>query len=136
MKMLALFDAQYWDFTPKHFHEKLVASHQFKHSYNWVRLTLQARGRIRKAPDRGAHRRKRARRPLPGVMLHQNGSSYEWVPGQRWDLIITMDGATSEIYSAIFVDEEGTMSSFLGVGDAIRAKGLFCFLYANRGSNY
>ena len=136
MKMLALFDTQYWDFTPKHFHEKLVASHEFKHSYNWVRLTLQARGRIRKAPGRGAHRRKRARRALPGMMLHQDGFSHEWVPGQWWDLIVTMDDATSEIYSAIFVDEEGTMSSFLGVGDAIRAKGLFCSLYADRGSHY
>ena len=136
MKMLALFDTQYWDFTPKHFHEKLVASHGFKHSYNWIRLTLQARGRIRKAPGRGAHRRKRARRALPGMMLHQDGSSHEWVPGQWWDLIVTMDDATSEIYSAIFVDEEGTMSSFLGVGDAIRAKGLFCSLYADRGSHY
>ncbi|MEJ6500546.1 MAG: hypothetical protein QNL54_03410, partial [Rhodobacterales bacterium] len=56
--------------------------------------------------------------------------------GQWWDLIVTMDDATSEIYSAIFVDEEGTMSSFLGVGDAIRAKGLFCCLYADRGSHY
>ena len=136
MKMLALFDTQYWDFTPKYFHEKLVALHEFKHSYNWVRLTLQARGRIRKAPGRGAHRRKRARRALPGMMLHQDGSSHEWVPGQWWDLIVTMDDATSEIYSAIFVDEEGTMSSFLGVCDAIRAKGLFCSLYADRGSHY
>ena len=70
--MLALFDTRYWDFTAKHFHEKLVAEHGCKRSYNWVRLTLQARGRMRPAPRRGAHRRKRPRRALPGMMLHQS----------------------------------------------------------------
>ncbi len=135
-KMLALFDTEYWDFTPKHFHEKLVAEHKFKHSYNWVRLTLQARGRVSKAVSRGRHRRKRERRALPGMMLHQDGSSHEWVEGKWWDLIVTMDDATSEIYSAIFVEEEGTMSSFAGVGDVIRSKGLFCSLYTDRGSHY
>lgn len=79
--MLELFDTQYWDFTVKHFWEKLTSEHGFTRSYNWVRLTLQAQGRVRPAPRRGAHRRKRERRPLPGMMLHQDGSSHQWVPG-------------------------------------------------------
>ena len=136
VKMLTLFDTYYWDFTPKHFHEKLVSKHNFTQSYNWVRLTLQSHGRIQKAPRRGAHRRKRERRALPGMMLHQDGSNHEWVPGKWWDLIVTMDDATNEIYSAFFVEEEGTMSSFIGVGDVIRSRGLFCSLYADRGSHY
>ena len=134
--MLELFDTRYWDFTAKHFHEKLVADHGFKRSYSWLRLSLQAHGRRRAAPRRGAHRRKRPRRALPGMMLHQDGSSHEWVPGRWWDLIVTMDDATSDIYSAFFVAEEGTMSSFQGVSEAIRAKGLFCSLYADRASHY
>ena len=85
--MLELFDTRYWDFTAKHFHEKLVADH----------LSLQAHGRRRAAPRRGAHRRKRPRRALPGMMLHQDGSSHEWVPGRWWDLIVTMDDATSDM---------------------------------------
>ena len=108
-RVLELFDTRYWDFTAKHFHEKLVADHGFKRSYNWLRLSLQAHGRRRAAP-----RRKRPRRALPGMMLHQDGSSHEWVPGRWWDLIVTMDDATSDIYSAFFVAEEGTMSSFQG----------------------
>ena len=136
MSGLELFDTRYWDFTAKHFHEKLVADHGFKRSYNWLRLSLQAHGRRRAAPRRGAHRRKRERRALPGMMLHQDGSSHEWVPGRWWDLIVTIDDATSEIYSAFFVPEEGTMSSFQGVSEAIRAKGLFCSLYADRASHY
>ena len=109
VEMLSLFDTRYWDFTAKHFHEKLVSEHNFTQSYNWVRLTLQSHGRVQKAVRRGAHRRKRARRALPGMMLHQDGSTHEWVPGKWWDLIVTMDDATSEIYSAFFVAEEGTI---------------------------
>ena len=135
-RVLALFDTRYWDFTAKHFHEKLVAEHGCKRSYNWVRLTLQARGRMRPAPRRGAHRRKRPRRALPGMMLHQDGSRHEWVPGRRRDLIVTMDDATSEIYSAFFVDEEGTMSSFRALREVICERGLFCSLYADRASHY
>ena len=122
-RVLELFDTRYWDFTAKHFHEKLVADHGFKRSYNWLRLSLQAHGRRRAAPRRGAHRRKRPRRALPGMMLHQDGSSHEWVPGRWWDLIVTMDDATSDIYSAFFVAEEGTMSSFQGVSEGDPGQG-------------
>ena len=136
MEVLELFDTQYWDYTPKHFHEKLEADHGFKHSYNWLRLTLQHHGRIQPASRRGAHRRKRERRPMVGMMLHQDGSSHEWVPDQWWDLIVTMGDANSEIYSAFFVPEEGTMSSFIGIRDVIETHGLFCSLYTDRGSHY
>ena len=61
MEVLALFDTRYFDFTAKHFFDKLVSEHGFERSYNWLRLTLQARGRMAKAPRRGAHRRKRGR---------------------------------------------------------------------------
>ena len=70
------------------------------------------------------------------MMLHQGGSRHEWVPGQKWDLIVTMDDATSEHYSMFFVDEEGTKSSFHGIGEVIRAKGLFSSLYTDRGTHY
>ena len=136
MAMLTLFDTRYWDFTAKHFWEKLVSEHDFKRSYNWVRLSLQAHGRTRSAPRRGAHRRKRPRRPLAGMMLHQDGSTHHWAGDQSWDLIVTMDDATSDIYSAFFVAEEGTMSTFRAFGEVIAAKGLFCSLYADRGSHY
>ena len=136
MSVLELFDTRYWDFTAKHFHEKLLAEHDFKRSYNWLRLTLQAHGRARAATRRGAHRRKRARRALPGMMRHQDGSTHEWVPGRWWDLIVTLDDATGELYSAFFVAEEGTLSSFRGLYEVIAAKGLFCSLYTDRDSHY
>jgi len=89
-----------------------------------------------KAKARGAHRKRRERSPLPGLMIHQDGSSHEWVAGQRWDLIVTLDEATSEHYAMHFVEEEGTQSSFLGVREVIEARGLFCSFYSDRGSHY
>jgi len=97
---------------------------------------LQAAGQVARAPRRGAHRKKRPRKPLPGMLLHQDGSTHEWVPGCQWDLIVTLDDATSELYSAFFVEEEGTMSSFRGLRDVIETKGLFSSLYTDRGSHY
>ena len=35
-------------------------------------------------------------RAVPGMLLHQDGSDHEWVEAERWDLIATMDDATSE----------------------------------------
>ncbi len=136
IEVLEQFDTRYFDFTAKHFWDKLVSEHGFKRSYNWVRLTLQAHGRIRKARRRGAHRRKRPRRALPGMMLHQDASTHEWVPGQWWDLIVTMDDASSETYSAFFVEEEGTMSTFEGLCEVVSSQGLFCALYADRAGHY
>ena len=136
LSVLELFDTYYADFTAYHFWEKLVGEHDFKRSYNWVRLSLQAHGRITPAPRRGAHRRKRPRRALVGMMLHQDGSSHQWVAGRIWDLIVTLDDATSEVYSAFFVPEEGTMSSFRALLEVIAEKGLFCSLYTDRASHY
>jgi transposase len=134
-KVLALFETRYFDFVPKHFHEKLE-EHGIKRSYTWTKTTLQSAGLVAKAAKRGAHRRKRPRKAMTGMMLHQDGSRHEWVPGQFWDLIVTMDDASSEIYSAFFVDEEGTMSSFRGIAEVIGKHGLFGSLYADRGSHY
>lgn len=105
-------------------------------SYTWVKSRLQEAGLVPKAKARGAHRKRRERSPWPGLMIHQDGSEHEWVPGQRWDLIVTMDDATNEHYSMFFVAEEGTMSSLQGVKDVIESRGLFSSFYSDRGSHY
>jgi len=107
-----------------------------RRSYSWVKNTLQQANLVRKAPKRGKHRKQRPRAPLPGMMLHQDGSTHEWVPGQSWDLIVTMDDATSEHLSMFFVPEEGTQSSFRAMREVILAKGLCCSLYTDRGTHY
>jgi len=135
-RVIALYATRYFDFNVKHVHETLVREHGLKLSYTWTKRVLQGAGQVAKAKTKGAHRRKRPRKALPGIMLHQDGSSHEWVAGVEWDLIVTMDDATSDIYSAFFVDEEGTMSTFQAVREVIQAHGLFGSLYADRGSHY
>src|SRR6516162_9521704 len=73
------------------------------------------------AARRGAHRKKRVRRPLPGMLLFQDASKHRWIAalGRDLDLVVTMDDATGAIYSAFLVEEEGTMSSFLGLAETI-----------------
>ena len=105
-------------------------------SYSWVKHQLQKVELVIRAPKRGAHRKRRDRAPLAGMLLHQDGSAHEWVPEQRWDLIVTMDDATSEHYLMELVEEEGTSSSFRGVAAVIRAHGLFSAFYSDRGSHY
>lgn len=105
-------------------------------SYSWVKNTLQQAKLVRKAPKRGKHRKQRPRAPLPGMLLHQDGSTHEWVPGQSWDLIVTMDDATSEHLSMFFVVEEGTQSSFRAMREVTLARGLCCSLYTDRGTHY
>lgn len=105
-------------------------------SYTWIKNQLQAAKVVRKRNKRGVHRKKRERSPLPGMMIHQDASTHEWVPGKKWDLVVTMDDATSEHYSMFFTQQEGTASSFAGVRDVLLARGLFCSFYSDRGSHY
>ncbi len=105
-------------------------------SYNWVRTKLQEYGAVTKSSGRGVHRKRRQPAAWPGMMLHQDGSTHQWVPGVYWDLIVTMDDATNEHYSMFFCDQEGTQSSFQGVRDVIETRGLFCSFYSDRGSHY
>ena len=128
---------KYLGWTVKHYHDHIRKHHGFRWSYTWTKTQLQTAGLVPKAPRRGAHRRKRPRRPLVGMLLHQDGSTHEWLEGRApLDLIVTLDDATSEIYSAFLVEQEGTASSFAGLLEVIAAKGLFCALYTDRGSHY
>lgn len=135
--VLEQYRTRYFDFTVKHFHDRLREEHGFKLSYTWVKDRLHEAGLVRPAPKRSAHRKKRPRRPLPGMMLFQDGSRHAWLAGRPpLDLVVTLDDATSEIYSAFLVEEEGTFSSFRGLGEVIGRHGLFGSLYTDRGSHY
>ena len=137
-RMHDLYRECYSDFTVKHFHEQLVRRHNYKLCYTVTKLSLQAAGLVAKAKRRSAHRKKRVRRPLPGMLLFQDASKHRWIAalGRDLDLVVTMDDATGAIYSAFLVEEEGTMSSFLGLAETIAAQGLFGSLYTDRGGHY
>lgn len=133
-----LYEEKYRGFTVKHFHEFAMREHGLKYGYTWTKNQLEKAGHIKKGKRGGDHRLRRERRPMTGLMLHQDGSTHEWIPGLGYDvdLIITMDDATSEITSGIFVRQEGTESTFLSLKETIETYGLFCSLYTDRGSHY
>lgn len=135
MALVDRYKRRYDGWTGKHFHTWYRREGGTR-SYSWVKNMLQERGCLKKAPKRGAHRKRRERSAMAGMLIHQDGSTHEWVPDQKWDLIVTMDDATNEHYSMFFVDEEGTHSSLLGVKDLIEKRGLFCTFYSDRGSHY
>ena len=129
----ALYRERYQGFTVKHFHEHLVKDHGFGWGYTWTKLHLQWAGLAAKAPRKGAHRRKRERRPLPGMMLHQDGSRHGWLEGEpALDLIVTMDDATGAIYSAFLIAEEGTASTFRALKEVFGEHGLPMSIYTDR----
>ena len=136
--MLGLYHETYGGFTVKHFHEQLLKRHGYKLGYTVTKVHLQRAGLVTRAPKRSAHRKKRPRRPMVGMMLHQDASPHAWLPGDArlYDLVVTLDDATSAIYSAFLVDEEGTASSLRGVREVVEKHGIFCALYTDRGSHY
>lgn len=137
-RMLGLYEERYAGFTVKHFHEQMVKRHDYRLGYTVTRLALQGAGLVKRAPRRSAHRKKRPRRPMMGMLLHQDASRFAWLPGdeRQWDLVVTLDDATSAIYSMFVVEEEGTLSSFRALAEVIERHGLFCELYTDRGSHY
>lgn len=136
-RMLELYRADYRGWNVKHFHEHLKERHSFGWGYTWTKTQLHAAGLVERARRRGAHRRKRPRKPCEGMMLHQDGSRFAWLEGQPMlDLILTMDDATSTTYSGFLIEEEGTGSSFRGLLETFSKKGLPSSLYTDRGSHY
>lgn len=135
--ILHLYRERYFDFNVKHFHEKLREEHGIRISYSWVKTALQEAGLVAKEAQRGPHRKRRPRRPLPGMLLFQDGSTHEWVPGlPPMDLVVILDDATTEVYEADLVPQEDTLSCLAQIKAAVEKKGVFCALYTDKGSHF
>jgi transposase len=136
-KILALYRERYFDLNVRHFHEKLGELHDIGLSYTWVKTVLQGAGLVARQRQRGVHRKRRERRPLPGMLLHIDGSRHQWFQDERWyDLIVILDDATSAIYYAQLVGEESTATVMAALREVIERKGVFCALYSDRGSHF
>jgi transposase len=136
-EVLRLYQERYFDLSASHFHEKLKDEHSIGLSYTWVKQALQGAGLLQRRRRRGPHRRRRERRPLPGMLLHIDGSQHRWLNDDRWyDLIVILDDATSEIYYAQLVREESTRTVMAALRAVIEQKGVFCALYSDRASHF
>ena len=134
--VVQLYKSSFVGWNVAHFHSKYQSELKGTRSYSWIKTVLQGAGVIKASKRRGKHRIKRERMPLAGMMIHQDASTHRWVPNAVWDLVVTMDDATSEHTSMFFCDQEGTASSFHGIGQTIARYGLFASLYTDRGSHY
>jgi len=136
-RVLSLYQEKYSDFNVQHFHEKLSGEHGIELSYTWVKKALQAAGLVQTAKRRGPHRKRRPRRPLPGMMLHIDASRHQWFSDERWhDLIVVLDDATSEIYYAQLVAEESTRTVMAAFKAVVEKKGWFSSVYSDRASHF
>jgi len=136
-QVLGLYREKYFDLNVRHFHEKLVEEHGIELSYTWVKQALQGAGLVARSRKRGVHRQRRPRRPLPGMLLHLDGSRHQWFQDERWyDLLVMLDDATSQIYYAQLVEEESTATVMAALREVIERRGLFCALYSDRGSHF
>src|SRR6202171_6304732 len=136
-RVLELYREKYFDLNVRHFHEKLSTEHQIELSYSWVKGVLQGAGLIAPARKRGKHRQRRPRRPLPGMLLHIDGSEHRWFQDERWyDLLVILDDADSAIYYAQLVEEESTLRVLAGLQEVIESQGVFCALYSDRASHF
>jgi len=102
-----------------------------------VKLALQGAGLVKARKHRGKHRKRRPRRPLPGMLLHIDASQHQWFCDHRWyDLVVILDDATSEVYYAQLVAEESTATVMAGLRTVIEQQGVFCALYSDRASHF
>src|SRR6267154_1586209 len=136
-QVLCLYREKYFDFSVRHFHEKLREEHGILYSYTCIKRLLQGAGLVVRAGQRGRHRRKRERRPMAGMLLHIDASSHRWLGGEQWhDLMVVLDDATSEIYYAQLVEQESTRTVLAALREVVEQKGLFCALYSDRASHF
>ena len=136
-QVLGLYQGRYYDLNVRHFHEKLREEHGIQLSYSWVKKALQEAGLVKKYKPRGVHRRRRERRPLPGMLVHLEGSRHRWFQdGRYFDLIAILDDASSEIYYAQLVEEESTRTVMAGLRAVVQERGIFCALYSDRASHF
>src|ERR1700689_1982803 len=136
-RVLELYREKYFDLNLRHFHEKLASEHQIELSYSWVKGVLQGAGLVARGRQRGVHRKRRPRRPMPGMLSHIDGSRHQWFQDERWyDLIVILADASSEIYYAQLVEEESTQTVMVALREVIERRGLFCALYSDRGSHF
>jgi transposase len=136
-KVLQLYREKYFDLNVQHFHEKLRDQHGLKYSYTWVKTALQEAGLVEKRKKPGSHRKRRPRRPLPGMMLHIDASEHRWFQDERYyELLVIMDDATSEIYYAQLVEAESTRSVMAALREVVETRGVFCSLYSDRAGHF
>jgi transposase len=135
--ILKLYREKYFDFNIAHFYDKLRGEHNIKISYNWVRLALEGAGLIKKRARHDKHRKRRPRKPLVGMMIHMDGSPYDWLGnGIMCDLVHSYDDANNKLYDLELIKEEDAATCMRVLRTTVEKNGIFCSLYTDRASHF
>lgn len=136
-RVLRLYREKYFDFNISHFYDKLRNHHNITLSYNWVRLALQGAKLVKKRTRRDKHRKRRPRKPLIGMMLHMDGSPYDWFgDGIDYDIVALSDDANNRLYDIEIVPEEDSRTCMSLLKNTVEKHGIFCSLYTDRASHF
>lgn len=138
-QVLQLYRERYRGWNVAHFTEQVRLHHGVRVSYSWIKAALQGAGLVPTHRQRGGHRQRRPRRPLPGMLLFQDASTHAWWPtpeGSQQDLLVCLEDATSEVYDARFVPQEDTRSCLAQLWRVVEHQGVFCALYTDKGSHF
>src|ERR1043166_8360744 len=136
-EVLRLYRERYFDLNVKHFHETLTDEDGFSVSYTWTKGVLQGAGLVRRVPRRGTHRKRRQRRPLPGMLLHIDASQHQWVMDERRHGLIGIPDDPSSPFSSPHLGEQGSPRPLRrALRQVVEGKVFFCSLYSAGGSHF
>jgi transposase len=86
-ELTRLYKEKYDGFNMRHFHEFAQRDHNLMRGYTWTRLRLLDAGLVEPSKRGGPHRLRRPRRPMRGMMIHQDASKHLWFGEDYCDLI-------------------------------------------------
>lgn len=87
-RITKLYEERYLGFSVKHFHEFAQREHGLKLGYTWCKNTLIKAGLVKAEKRGGPHRQRRPRKPMAGMMLHQDGSTHLWIEALGHNIIL------------------------------------------------
>lgn len=138
-QILDLYRTEFMGYNVSHFHEEMTQLYGIKVGYTCVKELLQRHGLVEKHKKRGQHRRRRERKPLPGMLLHIDGCEHQWFEhpsDERQCLIAVIDDADGKCLAAKFFKSEGTIEVLEVLKTVIDTYGTFIALYTDRASHF
>ena len=76
-RLTKLYKERYKGFNVRHFHEFAIREHGITRGYTWTRGVLARAGLVAPSGRGGPHRLRRERKPMHGLMIHQDGSNHQ-----------------------------------------------------------
>jgi hypothetical protein len=131
-KIKTLILGKYQNFNITHALEYLVEKHDVKIHYTKLRSICHSIHAVKRTKRRAKVRRYRQRHPAEGYLLQMDGSTHEWINGEKWCLISAIDDATSDIPYAEFIKTECLEGVMRVVRKIIEIKGIPWALYLDR----